>query len=94
MLSVILSACALVVLTMVIHAAGIAVLLRALMRSGKLPHMRFWHVARLLLRTISWLILIHVTEMALWGAFYLWRECMSDAESAFYFSGTTYTTLG
>jgi len=28
------------------------------------------------------------------GLFYLWRGCVTDAETAFYFSGVTYTTLG
>jgi Sulfatase/Ion channel len=30
----------------------------------------------------------------LWGLFYLWRGCMPDAETALYFSGVTYTTIG
>ena len=41
-----------------------------------------------------WLILIHLAEIAIWGLFYLWQECLPDAESAFYFSGVTYTTIG
>jgi len=28
------------------------------------------------------------------GLFYLWRGCVTDAETAFYFSAVTYTTLG
>jgi len=30
----------------------------------------------------------------MWGLFYLWRGCVTDAETAFYFSGVTYTTIG
>ena len=28
------------------------------------------------------------------GLFYLWWGCLPDAESAFYFAGVTYTTIG
>ena len=51
-------------------------------------------VTWLLIRVTWLLILIHVTEISVWALFYLWMECMPDAESAFYFSGVTYTTLG
>ena len=40
------------------------------------------------------LILIHVAEITIWALFYLWGGCLPDAESAFYFSGVTYTTVG
>ena len=30
----------------------------------------------------------------MWALFYRWQHCLPDAESAFYFSGVTYTTLG
>jgi hypothetical protein len=44
---------------------------------------------------VTWLlVLIHTIEIAVWALFYVWRECLPDAESAFYFSGVTYTTLG
>ena len=41
-----------------------------------------------------WLILIHLAEISVWGLFYFWRGCLPDAESAFYFSAVTYTTVG
>ena len=94
MLSVFLSACVLAFLTMAVHATGIAVLMRGFMRWHVLRPKGVWPVTRLLLRMIWWLILLHVTEIAIWGAFYLWRGCLPNAESAFYFSGVTYTTLG
>ena len=94
MLSVILSACALAAVTVAVHAAGIAVLLRGLMKLKALPPTRAWPINRLLLRMIWWLILIHLAEISIWGLFYLWRGCLPDAEAAFYFSGVTYTTVG
>jgi Ion channel len=94
MFSLVLSACVLAFLTMAVHATGIAVLMRGFMRWHVLRPKGVWPVSRLLLRMIWWLIVLHVTEIAIWGAFYLWRGCMPNAEAAFYFSGITYTTLG
>jgi hypothetical protein len=94
MLSVILSACALVIVTVAVHATGIVVLVRRLVWLGATPLTRAWPIARLLLRMIWWLMLLHLTEIAVWGLFYLWRRCLPDADAAFYFSGATYTTLG
>jgi hypothetical protein len=94
MLSIILSACVLVALTMYIHALGIALLLRYLMKLDVLPSTRIWSITLMLLRMIWWLILIHLAEVTVWALFYLWRECMPNAEAAFYFSGVTYTTIG
>jgi manganese/iron transport system permease protein len=37
---------------------------------------------------------VHVAEIAVWALFYCWAGCLPDAESAFYFSGATYTTVG
>ena len=93
MLSIFLSAGGLAALTVAVHATGIAVLLRGLLRLHPQPT-RVWPVARLLLRMIWWLILLHLAEISIWGLFYLWRGCLPNAEAAFYFSGVTYTTLG
>lgn len=51
-------------------------------------------MTRLLIEVTWWLILIHATEIGVWAMFYLWAGCLPDAESAFYFSGVTYATLG
>ena len=71
MLSIILSACVLVAVTMAVHAAGITVLLRGLMRLHALPPTRVWPMTRMLLRMIWWLILLHLAEISVWGLFYL-----------------------
>ena len=39
-------------------------------------------------------LLLHLAEISIWGFFYLWRGCLPNAETAFYFSGATYTTIG
>lgn len=94
MLSIFFSACVLAALTVFVHSAGIAVLLRGLRRLHAQPPTSVWLVARMLLRMIWWLVLLHLAEIAIWGLFYLWRGCLPNAEAAFYFSGVTYTTLG
>ena len=94
MLSKILIACVLVAITVAVHAVGLAVLLRALMRSHAQPPTRFWPITWLLVRVTWSLILIHLAEITVWGLFYCWQGCLPDAESAFYFAGVTYTTVG
>ena len=92
--SIILSACALVAVTVVVHTTGIAVLLRHLTALYSLPPHNIWPVIRRLLHIIWWLLLLHLAEISIWGFFYVWRGCLPNAQSAFYFFGVTYTTLG
>jgi hypothetical protein len=90
----ILIACFLVAVTVSVHAAGFALVLRSLMKSDAAPPTQYRPIIWLLIRVTWFLILMHLTEITIWGLFYLWAECMPDAESAFYFSGVTYTTIG
>jgi hypothetical protein len=94
MLIKILFAAGLVVVTVFIHAVGFDVLLRTIVRSRALTTSGFRPVTRWVIGLTCWLILIHLVEIYVWGLFYLWQDCLPDAESAFYFSGVTYTSLG
>ena len=94
MLLKILMACLLVAITVVMHAAGFAALLRVLFRSHALASFGFWSSTWLMINLTGWLILVHLAEIAIWGLFYFWQGCLPDAESAFYFAGVTYTTIG
>jgi len=94
MLSIILSACVLAVLTAWIHAVGIALLLRHWFRRRAAAPTSLFNILRMLLRVIGWLGLLHLAEIALWALFYWWRGCLPNLEDAFYFSGVTYTTIG
>ena len=89
-----LFAVVLVVLTVVIHALGFDALLRAIMWSHALDKSGFRRVTRWVIGLTCWLMLIHLLEISVWGLFYFWQGCVPDAESAFYFSGVTYTTVG
>jgi hypothetical protein len=59
-----------------------------------LPDTEFWPVTWLLGRIAWWLVLLHLAEIAVWALYYWWQRCLPDAESAFYFSGVTYATVG
>ena len=94
MLNVAVMACALVAATVVVHAIGIAVLLKTLLgRHPQLP-IHVWPMIKLVVGMTWALIMIHLIEVAIWALFFLWAECLPDAESAFYFSGVTYATVG
>lgn len=89
-----LIACLLVVVTVAIHAVGFSTLLRAMIRSRTLDKAGFRPVTLLVMGLTCWLVLIHLAEISVWGLFYIWQGCLPDTESAFYFSGVTYTTVG
>jgi hypothetical protein len=80
--------------TVVVHAAGFSLILRHFGDKYSAPPIHAWAVALLLIRVTLCLILIHVAEIAAWGFFYVLEKCLPDAETAFYFSGITYTTVG
>jgi len=84
----------LVVVTVAIHAVGFSALLRVLVWSHALAMSGFWRAIRLLIGLTSWLLMIHLLEIVVWGLFYSWQGCLPDAGSGLYFSGVTYTTLG
>jgi len=94
MLHTILIAGALVAITVAIHAVGLGIVLSRWAKLHPLAPTSFWPITWLLIRLAWWLILIHLVEISVWGLFYFWRECLPDAESAFYFAGVTYTTIG
>jgi hypothetical protein len=92
MISKLLAAWCLLGLTVTIHAAGLSAMLPGL-RSA-LPVRRFWPLTWRLLGVAWRLVLLHLAEIMVWGLFYWWQQCLPDAESSFYFSAVTYTTVG
>ena len=94
MLHIILIAGALVAITVAIHAVGLGIVLSRWAKLPRVPPTRFWPITWLLIRLAWFLILIHLVEIAVWGLYYRWQECLPDAESAFYFAGVTYTSIG
>src|SRR5438105_15614415 len=87
-------AAALVAITVIIHAAGLGLVLSHVLHSPERPDTRFWPITWLLIRITWLLIVIHMFEIAVWALFFWWEKCLPNVESAFYFSGVTYATLG
>ena len=84
----------LVAITVMIHAAGLSLVLSHVLHYRVQPDTRFWPITWLLVRIAWWLILMHTAEIAVWALFFWGQKCLPDAESSFYFSGVTYATLG
>ena len=43
----------------------------------------------------SWIIvLVHLTELLVWAAFFLWQDAMPNASTSYYFALMQYTTVG
>ena len=91
------AALSLVALTVAVHSAGLAAIYRVAVRSW-VPTLRarpgFWAVTWVLVRFAWLLTALHMLQIVIWGVFYWATGCMPDAESAFYFSGVTYSTVG
>jgi voltage-gated potassium channel len=85
----------LVVLTLSLQCAGMAALIhwardrfaRGLYRLGP------WRSGMLIVRFTSIIILLHGLQILLWASFYRWK-CFPSWESALYFSGASYSTVG
>jgi hypothetical protein len=84
----------LVAATVIIHAVGLVMFLIPLLQPKVGQAHRFWSVTWLVIQTAWGLILLHLVEIAVWALFYWWQHCLPDLESAFYFAGVTYTTVG
>jgi len=94
MIGHLLFASGLVATTVLIHAAGLGMVLAHVLHSPARTDTRFWPITWLLIRAAWLLIVIHLLEIVVWGFFFWWEKCLPDAESSFYFSGVTYSTLG
>jgi hypothetical protein len=90
----ILIAWCLVATTVAIHSVGLAYILSQTWHSPQKSEIHFAHITWLLVRVAWCLIVVHMCEIAVWGLFYWWQNCLPDAESSFYFAGVTYTTVG
>jgi len=87
--------CALTVLTLLVQTAGITALIEWLRRvvPGELRYQGMAHAATLVMRTTIALLVLQGLSILLWAGCYRWF-CFSSWASAFYFSGSTYSTVG
>lgn len=84
----------LIALTVLIHAAGLALVMRRLPPPSRLDHAHFGPRVWLLVRVAAWVVTIHCVEIAVWALFYWSQKSLPDFESSLYFAVVTYTTLG
>lgn len=85
----------LVTLTLWIQCFGIAVLIhwaRTSIDRG-VAHLSPLYAAGLMIRFSILVIVLHFSQILLWSVFYRW-DCLPTWESSFYFSATSYSTVG
>jgi voltage-gated potassium channel len=89
------AAVVLVTLTLSLQCAGMAGLISFAKASLAPNDLRLGPVrsALLMVRLMTAFILLHIFEILLWAAFYRWL-CFPSWESAFYFSASSYATVG
>jgi hypothetical protein len=86
-------ACLLMAVCVIIHAAGIAGALRYLRKSVTSVPTFFSSVVLFVLLAV-WMVLLHLSEIAVWAAAFVVNAALPNLETAFYFSAVTYTTTG
>jgi hypothetical protein len=84
---------ALMSLCVVVHAVGITAALERLRAWVRADH-TFWPMIWRLIRVATWVVGLHLVEIAAWAALYRWNGAIADLPSALYFSAVTYTTTG
>jgi hypothetical protein len=77
-----------------VHGAMLALAFRRLAAHPVSGRLAFGAVIVRMIRLAAWIVVAHLVEITLWGLFYAWGGIFPDAESAFYFSAVTYTTVG
>jgi len=85
----------LVVLTLCLQCAGLAVLITWLRRAVASGIYRLgpFHSATMIMRSTAAVILLHALQVLLWASAYHWI-CLPSWESSFYFSASSYATVG
>jgi voltage-gated potassium channel len=85
----------LVALTLWIQCAGIAVLIRWARASVErgLTRLSSLHAAILMIRFSALVVVLHFLQIFLWSVFYR-LYCFRSWESSFYFSASSYSTVG
>ena len=93
MLSKLFVSWSLMAVCVMIHAAGVSEALRRMPRHFS-SYARFWPSTWLFIRVAGWMVLLHLLEITVWAAFFMWTSAIGDMASALYFSAVTYTTTG
>jgi voltage-gated potassium channel len=85
----------LVGVTLWLQCGGMAILIhwaRVCIARG-IKGLSSWRTAALMARFTTAMIVLHILQILLWAGFYRW-QCLPSWESSFYFSATSYSTVG
>ena len=94
MLSQLLLATFMVIVTATIHILGLAILTRVLRSHSQLMRrLRILPLTVLLIASIG-IVAIHTVEIWMWAAMYLELQTLRNFEEALYFSTVTYASIG
>jgi len=93
MLSEIIAAFALLAVCVVLHAGGLGLLLQW-QRTREQSCRGAAGICWMLVKLASGLVTLHLLQIAVWAFYFYWQGCLPDLKTAFYFSGTTYATVG
>src|SRR4030095_14309390 len=95
MMRVMIIAFVIVAMCVVIHTIGLVYLAEGLVaRRPKLLAMKTTGHAGAVLFVFAAVVTLHMIETAVWAGFYQWWELFPDFETSWYFSLTSYTTIG
>jgi hypothetical protein len=94
MLTVTIVAAVLVTVTAAMHVAGFSIMLRTIFRLNEAAPTRWLAIYWRILRVAWFLLFVHLLEIGVWALFYSFEQCFPNAETAFYFSAVTYTSVG
>src|SRR5271170_1259508 len=86
----------LVALSLFIHGFGMILVLQVSNAfKARIEHSRFIGSGVGVIILCSWLIiLVHLSEVLVWSAFFFWKGAMPNMSLAFYFALNEYTTVG
>jgi Ion channel len=93
MLSKLLIGWCLLAVCVVIHAAGVISAVRWIRRQ-RYPGEQFLRWTWIFICVAGYVVFLHLSEITVWALLYFFMHAMPDLQSAFYFSGVTYTTTG
>lgn len=86
----------LIAITVAIHGAGMigTLFVCHAVKHGSGAAVSFARGAAVLVLASWMIVLIHLIELLVWAAFFLWQDAMPSASSAYYFTLMQYTTVG
>lgn len=86
----------LVAITMAIHGCGMLATLFAcqVVKHRTQDPVSFLRGGAVLILASWMIVLVHLVELLIWAAFFLWQDAMPNASASYYFALMQYTTVG